>query len=120
MKLADAEEKRLDDISKQENILKLQGKTEKEILISKIEQVKLAIKARQEAIELTIQQNEATEAAAKRNRELVEGILNFTTGGINLLLKAIDLLVSPLRIELRLLIYMQVYFFSPRIKCRYQ
>ena len=81
----------LDIISQQENILKLQGKTEKEILNMKIA-------ATDEAIETAIiklEEQKATKQAqidaAKRNREILEGAIAFVSKPLMLLLQGIDL-----------------------------
>jgi hypothetical protein len=81
----------LDLISEQENILKLQGKTEKEILNMKIAATAEAI----EETKIKLHQQKATRDAqidaAKRNKTILEGFISFVTAPIMLLLKGIDL-----------------------------
>ena len=73
------ENEKLDKISEQDNILKLQGKTEKEILKYKIAQ----IEAVQLATEAQIEQDQITKknqvAAAQRNYDYLKTFLDFVT-----------------------------------------
>jgi hypothetical protein len=86
----------LDSVSAQENILKLQGKTEKEILdikIKKADQALIDQKAVIETLELQrIQQIEA----AERNRDILKGLLNFISLPLTALLAGVDLLTAGL------------------------
>jgi hypothetical protein len=81
----------LDIISQQENILKLQGKTEKEILNMKIAATAEAI----EETKIKLHQQKATRDAqidaAKRNKAILEGAIKFVSAPLMLLLKGIDL-----------------------------
>jgi hypothetical protein len=81
----------LDIISQQENILKLQGKSEKEILNMKIAATAEAI----EETKIKLHQQKATRDAqidaAKRNKAILEGAIKFVSAPIMLLLKGIDL-----------------------------
>jgi hypothetical protein len=81
----------LDIISQQENILKLQGKSEKEILNMKIAATAEAI----EETKIKLHQQEATRNAqidaAKRNKAILEGAIKFVSAPIMLLLQGIDL-----------------------------
>jgi hypothetical protein len=81
----------LDIISQQENILKLQGKSEKEILNMKIAATAEAV----EETKIKLLQQKATRDAqidaAKRNKTILEGAISFVTAPIMLLLKGIDL-----------------------------
>jgi hypothetical protein len=81
----------LDLISQQENILKLQGKSEKEILNMKIAATAEAI----EETKIKLHQQKATRDAqidaAKRNKAILEGFITFIQAPIVLLLKGIDL-----------------------------
>jgi hypothetical protein len=78
-------------ISEQENILKLQGKSEKEILNMKIAATAEAIKE----TKIKLHQQKATRDAqiegAKRNKAILEGFITFIQAPIVLLLKGIDL-----------------------------
>jgi hypothetical protein len=81
----------LDIISQQENILKLQGKSEKEILNMKIAATAEAI----QETKIKLNQQKATRDAqidaAKRNKAILEGAIKFVSAPIMLLLKGIDL-----------------------------
>jgi hypothetical protein len=81
----------LDIISQQENILKLQGKSEKEILNMKIAATAEAV----EETKIKLHQQKATRDAqidaAKRNKTILEGAIAFVSAPIMLLLKGIDL-----------------------------
>jgi hypothetical protein len=81
----------LDLISQQENILKLQGKSEKEILNMKIAATAEAI----QETKIKLHQQKATRDAqidaAKRNKAILEGFITFIQAPIVLLLKGIDL-----------------------------
>lgn len=89
-KNVELEQKKLDDLGSQENILKLQGKTEKEILQIKIKQTDAAIKA----LEYSITQSETTLKAqtetAERNKNILKGILTFIQAPLILVLKTVD------------------------------
>jgi hypothetical protein len=80
----------LDIISEQENILKLQGKTEKEILNMKIAATDEAIKFSIIKLEEQKATKQAQIDAAKRNREILDGAIAFVTKPLMLLLKGID------------------------------
>lgn len=86
----DVQKAKLTAIEKQENILKLQGKSEKYIL-------DLKVKATQEAIEAAEVQikNNATTAlaqieASKRNKEILSGVIQFLSLPLSYLLRTID------------------------------
>lgn len=73
------ENEKLDKIGDQDNVLKLQGKSEKQILqykIAQIEAVQLASKIQLEN-DFVTKQNQI--AAAKRNKEYLKGFLDFIT-----------------------------------------
>ena len=89
-----AQQDKLDALGLQENSLKLQGKSEREIL-------DLKIKATDEVISATeaqIKQNEITlkaqVEASQRNKDILQGILAFISAPIAALLKGIDLIGS--------------------------
>lgn len=86
----DIEQKKLDAISNEENILKLQGKSEREILQMKIAQTKITIAEAEQRLESSIAYYKAQEAAAKRNQEILAGILKYMSVPLTLLLKTID------------------------------
>jgi hypothetical protein len=73
------ENEKLDKIGEQDNVLKLQGKSEKQILqykIAQIEAVQLASKIQLQN-DFVTKQNQI--AAAKRNKEYLKGFLDFIT-----------------------------------------
>lgn len=87
---AQLSKEQLDTISAQENILKLQGKSEKEILQLKIEASKVAI-ADLEAQLLTQKQlKESQVEAAKRNKDILSGIIQFVALPLQAILFTID------------------------------
>jgi len=82
---------KLNAISGQENILKLQGKTEKEILQLKMKQTDEAIIASDLAIAQAEQTKIAQVEASKRNKDILQGLIAVVSGPITLLLQGIDL-----------------------------
>ena len=95
-KSAEVSKNKLDNISKEENILKLQGKSERDILQLKIKATEESIKGLEAQIitqeQIKVQQIEA----AKRNRDILTGILNFLTYPIKSLLTTVDKVGSAL------------------------
>lgn len=91
-----AAEDQLAAISGQENILKLQGKSEKEILQLKMEQTKAVITQLEAQLETQKQIKTAQVDAAKRNKAITEGILMFLTAPVQVLLGAVDALTYGL------------------------
>lgn len=85
-----AEEKKLETIDSQENLLKLQGKTEKEILELKVAQYDQTIKAAEAQLVAQNQIAQSQVAVAKRNRDILKGILDFLTAPIRQLLALVD------------------------------
>lgn len=86
----DIQQKKLDSISGQENLLKLQGKSEREILNIKLKQTDQVIKASELQIENNIATTKAQTEAAKRNQEILAGVLKFLSLPITMILKAVD------------------------------
>ena len=89
-KSVQAAQNKLDSISKSENILKLQGKTEKEILLLKKQATAEEIKALEAQLLTQESMRSSQIETAKRNRDILEGILKFITAPITFLLKSID------------------------------
>lgn len=91
-----AQQAKYDAISGQDNILRLQGKSEKDILKIKQTQIQAVIKA----TEAQLVQQEATKkaqvAAAKRNNDILQGMIKFLTAPLQLLLKTVDMVGSAL------------------------
>lgn len=87
---ATAQQEALDSISSQENILKLQGKSEKEIRDLKIHQTDETIKALEAQLiaQETIKKEQV--ATAQRNQRILSGILNFIMAPLNILLDTVS------------------------------
>jgi hypothetical protein len=79
------EKKKLDAIDSQDNVLKLQGKSEKEILKYKIAQTDQTIKSAEINLESQIQQNKAALEGEKRNYNLLKSYLEFVSMPLNFL-----------------------------------
>lgn len=73
------EQKKLDEVSSQDNVLRLQGKSEQEILKLKVAQVDATIKATQATIEQQKITTRLQVDAARRNQEYLTGFLDFIT-----------------------------------------
>lgn len=86
----------LDNVSSIDNLLKLQGKSEKEILAIKLKAVDAAILAQKVSIQTNEDMLESQVAAAKRNKEILVGILNFVSAPLKLLLTGIDRIAAAL------------------------
>jgi hypothetical protein len=85
-----AEQGKLDAIGGQENILKLQGKSEKDILKLKIAQTDQVIKATENQIAQNDITAKAQIAASQRNRDILSGIIKFIQMPLSILLSSID------------------------------
>ena len=86
----------LDAISDQENILRLQGKTEREILQIKIAQANQAILDQKAVIQTLEIQRQQQIDAAERNRKIVSGIIQFLTLPLQILLGSVDTILLGL------------------------
>ena len=86
----DIEQQKLDTIGNQDNVLKLQGKSEKEILKIKLAQTDQVIKASEIQIEQSIATAKAQTEAAKRNQEILAGVLKFLSLPLTMILKTVD------------------------------
>ena len=91
---AAARQASLDAISAQENSLKLQGKSEREIRDLKIQQTNEVIAATEMVLEQQKQQAIAQEEAMKRNRDIAQNVIRFLTAPISLLLKTVDMMTA--------------------------
>lgn len=78
-KNVDQANEKLKAIGSQDNILKLQGKSEKEILAIKIRQTDEAISANRINIANQIETNKQAEIGAKRNYEMLKSFLDFVS-----------------------------------------
>lgn len=81
----DAEKGKLDAIGSQDNVLKLQGKSEKQILQMKIAQTDQTIKAGEIQIQNQIISNKLSLEAEKRNYKLLKSYLDFVSMPLNFL-----------------------------------
>jgi hypothetical protein len=97
-----AQQKKYDTISGQDNILKLQGKSERDILKIKQTQIQAVIKATEAQLVQQESTKKAQVMAARRNRDILEGILKFLTAPLQLLLKTVDSVGSALGQEFNL------------------
>jgi hypothetical protein len=84
------QEEKLDAIDGQSNQLRLQGKSEKDILNLKIKQTDEAIKAAEINIANAKATKDAQIQATQRNREILLGIINFISTPVKYLLGAVD------------------------------
>lgn len=80
----------------QDNILKMQGKSERQILEMKIAALKTAIDNQKAVIETGKAQAKQQIQAAQRNKDILRGILDFITKPSEWLLKLVDKLASML------------------------
>lgn len=86
----DVQQSKLDAIGGQENILKLQGKSEKDILKLKIAQTDEVIKATENQIAQNDITAKAQIAASQRNKDILTGIIRFIQTPLTLLLEGVD------------------------------
>jgi len=85
-----SEQEKLSAIDAQTNQLRLQGKSEREILNIKIAQTDEAIKAAQVSLEQAKATKVAQVEAAKRNRDFLKGIIDFVATPTQLIYRLID------------------------------
>ncbi|CAB4153110.1 hypothetical protein UFOVP617_51 [uncultured Caudovirales phage] len=85
-----AEQSKLDKLDNQTNQLKQQGKSEKEILQIKIKQTDEAISAAKISLTAAKATRDTQIAAAKRNQDILIGIMNFLATPVRTLLGVID------------------------------
>jgi chromosome segregation ATPase len=86
------QEEKLDAIDGQTNQLKLQGKSEKEILNIKIKQTDEAIKAAEINLANAKATRDAQIKAAERNKNILQGLITMVTSPITAVLAGIDLI----------------------------
>jgi len=92
----ETEQGKLDTIGSQDNVLKLQGKSEKDILKLKIAQTDQVIKATENQITQNDITAKAQIAAAERNKDILRGILDFLSIPFQVVLKTIDSIGSAI------------------------
>lgn len=83
-------EEKLDTLDSQTNQLRLQGKSEREILNLKIAETKEAIKAAEVGVANAKATKEMQIQASRRNREILLGVINFISTPIKYILGAVD------------------------------
>lgn len=93
----DIENKKLKDLDAQSNQLKLQGKSEKEILQLKIQQSNQAILAAEASVQQAEITKKAQVEASKRNKDILSGLLNFISFPLTAILGSIDLISQGLK-----------------------
>ena len=89
-KMTDEAQKQLDTTTASENILRLQGKTEKEILQTKIAETKAIIDGLKAQITSQEVMNKAQFETATRNKEILKGIISFISAPLQVLLATVD------------------------------
>jgi hypothetical protein len=89
-KTADAQKKNLDAITESENVLKLQGKTEKEILAIKIKQTEEALKSQVTLLETQQSVARSQEEIAERNKQILQSVIRVISAPLYVLLKSVD------------------------------
>ena len=87
VKLAD---KALQDAQLEENSLRLQGKTEKEILIIRGKRLEAAIAEQITSLEVAEKTKKSQVEAAQRNKDILKGMVDFISIPLTLLLGSID------------------------------
>jgi len=94
----EAEQNKLKAIGDQDNILKLQGKSEKEILQIKLKQYDATIKAAEASIQSEAEIQKVKEQAAQRNfnltKNIIRGSLEFGAVALRVLAAPIDLVIA--------------------------
>ena len=88
--IAEAEQEKLDALNGQDNILRLQGKSEKEILQLKAAQTKETINALEASILAQEEVKKQQIETAERNQSILSGILQFVALPLTAILKAYD------------------------------
>jgi len=89
---AEASDKAYKSIDGQSNILRLQGKTEREILELKIKQLGISIKDRKAQLVIQQEQAKIQLETAERNRKILEGVIAFVLQPLNMIVGTIDLI----------------------------
>ena len=83
-------------LSLQDNALRLQGKSEKEILQIKKKQIDAVILAAEAQLQSQYETKKSQIDAAKRNKDIAQGIIRFMNAPITILLKGVDALTYGL------------------------
>ena len=88
------QQKQLDAVSQQENILKLQGKTEREILELKMKETDEVITALEAQVQTQKEVKNAQVAAATRNQMILQGMVRFILAPLTLILGTVDAITA--------------------------
>ena len=88
------QQKQLDAVSQQENILKLQGKTEREILELKMKETDEVITALEAQLTTQKEVKTAQIDAAQRNKDILQGVIRFITLPLTLILGTVDAITA--------------------------
>lgn len=83
-------EAELKTLGESENILKSQGKSQKDILKLKVQAIGAAVKEQEIVVQTTKNQVESQVSAAKRNKEILKGLLDFISLPLTLVLETVD------------------------------
>jgi len=92
--IAEAEQEKLNSLTGQDNILRLQGKSEKEILQLKAAQTQETINALEASIIAQEEVKKQQTETAERNQKILSGILKFVSLPLTAILKAYDLITG--------------------------
>lgn len=95
-KNVEIEKEKLNSLNSQDNLLKLQGKSEKEILQLKIKQVDAVYEAAEAQLKNILLTQEAQRKAEQRNKEILTGIIEWTLKPIELIARSMDAVGSAL------------------------
>lgn len=87
---AEAEEAKLEHLNGQDSVLKLQGKTEREILQLKIDQTDEVITYREQQLKAQQEMLKSQIDAEARNKRILAGMINFITFPLNGIIKVIN------------------------------
>jgi hypothetical protein len=98
----DIENRKLDKLNGQDNTLRLQGLSEKQILQLKIKQTDEIIKASEIQIQQSLNTAKAQEEAAIKNKKILQGIIEFTTIPLQFILGTVDKVAKVLGKDLNL------------------
>jgi hypothetical protein len=83
-------QEKVDSLNKQDNILRLQGKTEKQILEMKIKELDATIAIAETNLANQKATKKAQYEAAKANKDILMGIINFLNKPLKFLLETVD------------------------------
>lgn len=92
----DAAKEKLKTLNDQDNVLKLQGKSEEQVRQIKIDALNLAIQKAKIDLQNTIATVRAQVEAEKRNKEILKGLLQFISSPLYVLLNTVDLIGKAL------------------------